>query len=299
MNNRYDIVFIGHVCIDEIIPYKGATEVNVGSAVLCGAMAAVGAGASTAIVTRIARNDYELLDTFKQNGIDTYISDADETTYMKVEYPSENVDVRHIYQLNNAGYFEISDIPQLNTRLMHLAGITDQEFRLDLIKELRKRDCQLSTDMQSFVRKVDPNKRQIDFCDVDIKKEIVASMDRVKLDIVEAQILTKYNEPEDAAKEIEGWGCPEIVITSSKGLFVRSGCENYFEPFTNKNNSGRTGRGDTTFAAFLAYRLDHDVAESVRFAAALVSLKMESPGPFTGKIDDVNRLIEKEYCTII
>ncbi len=37
----------------------------------------------------------------------------------------------------------------------------------------------------------------------------------------------------------------------------------------------------------MARRLDHDVDELLRFAAALVSIKMEKPGPFEGTLADV------------
>jgi sugar/nucleoside kinase (ribokinase family) len=50
---------------------------------------------------------------------------------------------------------------------------------------------------------------------------------------------------------------------------------------------GRTGRGDTTFAGYLARRLDEGPAEALRFAAALVSIKIETPGPFQGTLSDV------------
>ncbi len=61
----------------------------------------------------------------------------------------------------------------------------------------------------------------------------------------------------------------------------------FYEKFSNRSAVGRTGRGDTTFAAYLAWRLDHNVAESLRFAAALVSIKMETPGPFNGTLAEV------------
>jgi sugar/nucleoside kinase (ribokinase family) len=71
----------------------------------------------------------------------------------------------------------------------------------------------------------------------------------------------------------------------------------YYERFSNSNTSGRTGRGDTTFSAYLSWRLDHDVATSLKFAAALVSIKMENPGPFKGTLEDVlSRLKEKHSC---
>jgi sugar/nucleoside kinase (ribokinase family) len=47
------------------------------------------------------------------------------------------------------------------------------------------------------------------------------------------------------------------------------------------------GRGDTFAGAYLARRLDHPVEDSLRFAAALTSIKMESAGPFRGSLDDI------------
>jgi len=47
------------------------------------------------------------------------------------------------------------------------------------------------------------------------------------------------------------------------------------------------GRGDTCMGAYLARRLDHSVEDSLRFAAALTSIKLESSGPFRGSLDDV------------
>ena len=50
----YDIAFMGHMCFDEITPYKGETKVSPGSAVLCGAMAAARVGKKVAVVAKMA-----------------------------------------------------------------------------------------------------------------------------------------------------------------------------------------------------------------------------------------------------
>ena len=81
--------------------------------------------------------------------------------------------------------------------------------------------------------------------------------------------------------------CPEVMITRADGVLARVAGRTYFEEFSNRNVTGRTGRGDTTFAAYLCARMDHDVAWSLKFAAALVSIKMEKPGPFSGTLDEV------------
>jgi len=114
------------------------------------------------------------------------------------------------------------------------------------------------------------------------------------VDIVEATVLTGTDDLEEAAKQFEVWGCPETVITRADGVLARVRGKTYFEKFTNRSTVGRTGRGDTTFAAYLARRKDHDVAESLKFAAALVSIKMETPGPFQGTLAEVLARIEEE-----
>ena len=77
------------------------------------------------------------------------------------------------------------------------------------------------------------------------------------------------------------------MITHSSEVLVYDGRELRAAPFTPANLSGRTGRGDTCFGSYLARRLTHGVEESLAFAAALTSLKMETPGPFTGTVEQV------------
>jgi sugar/nucleoside kinase (ribokinase family) len=47
------------------------------------------------------------------------------------------------------------------------------------------------------------------------------------------------------------------------------------------------GRGDTVMGSYLARRLDHSIEDSLRFAVALTSIKLESWGPFNSSVDDV------------
>lgn len=94
---------------------------------------------------------------------------------------------------------------------------------------------------------------------------------------------------------IADWGCSEVVITQSAGVLARHDGKSYYEKFTNKTMIGRTGRGDTTFAAYLSHRMDHDAKESLKFAAALCSIKMEHIDPFAGTLEDVNQRIAERY----
>lgn len=127
----------------------------------------------------------------------------------------------------------------------------------------------------------------VSFANVAGKAELVRLLDMVKLDVVEARVLTGTDDLERAALAFEAWGCRETLITRADGVLARVNGRTHWESFTNRSVVGRTGRGDTVFAAYMARRLDHAVGESLRFAAALVSLKMEKPGPFDGTLSDV------------
>jgi sugar/nucleoside kinase (ribokinase family) len=296
MSKKYDITFVGHMCYDEIIPFGGKARVAPGSAVLCGAMVAARVGKKVAVVVKMAKRDESILQPMKDIGIDTYLIPSEETSYNRVLHESENVDERTMTLIKSAGLISINDVPALDSTCVHLAGISDTEFDMPLMKGLKSRNfASLSVDMQSFVRHVDPITKNHEFSDVADKKEIAAMMDKLKLDIVEARLLTGTDDLEKAAIIIESWGCSEIVITQSEGVLARVKGKTYYEKFSNNSVAGRTGRGDTTFAAYLSHRLDHEVPESLKFAAALVSIKMETPGPFSGTLDDVNKRLKEKH----
>jgi len=282
-----DLAFIGHMCLDEIVPYQGTPRVAPGSAVLCGALAAARVGKRVAVVTRMAPRDRSILAPMQQSGIEILLLPSAKTTSMKVVHPTSDVDEREITQVASAGFFKLEEIPRLTARQVHLAGITDQEFDLSFVRAMKARGYRLSADMQSFVRQVDPVTRSVSFGDVTDKAEFVRLLDMVKLDVVEAKVLTGTDDLERAAIVFEEWGSPETVITRADGVLARVDGTTYWEPFSNRSVVGRTGRGDTTFAAYMARRLDHDPGESLKFAAALVSLKMEKAGPFDGTLADV------------
>jgi sugar/nucleoside kinase (ribokinase family) len=287
MKSRYDIVFIGHVTIDEIVAHEGSAIGVPGGAPLFGAVAAAVTGKKIAVITRIDERDRYIIEALEKNGIDVYLQFVQDTTHMRVVHPSANVDERVMYQTKDAGFFTIEGMPPLEPSLVHLGALTDRELTLEFMQELKERGFRLSVDMQGFVRQVDEATRVVRFGDVPKKQAIMSLADFVKLDVVEAKILTGTDNISKAAAICEGWGSSETLITRSDGVLVRSNEKDYFEHFSNRISPGRTGRGDTTFGAYLARRLDHSMEDSLKFAAALASIKMETPGPFNGTFEDV------------
>jgi len=292
--NQYDIVFVGHLATATIVPFEGTPFVERGGPAFFGPIAASCLRKRIATVTRIAESEEQLMEPLKAAGIDLFVQ-PQETVKIRCVHPSVNVDERQMFLLRRGGYFSIEDMPPVEPCLIHLGGLSDHEFPLDFMRALRVRGFRLSVDMQSFVWQVDDQTRIIRLGDVPEKEEILRMVDFVKLDMLEAKALTSTDVLQEQAEMLEDWGSSETVISSSEGVLARSNGKTRFARFTNRSNQGRNGRGDTFSGAYLARRLDHSVEDSLRFAAALTSIKVESPGPFRGSLEDVIKRIDTSF----
>ena len=284
--NRYDIVFIGHLGTGTIVPFKGSPFVERGSPVVFAAIAASCLEKRIAAVTQISESKEYLLEPLKTAGIDLFVQPGEITQY-RVVFPTANVDERQTFLIKGGGHFAISDIPPFEPCLIHGCFMGVREFQLDLMRALKARGFRLSVDMQGFVLQADDETGAVRLKDVPEKREILGMAHFVKLDAVEAQTLTGADVLQDQADILEDWGSSETIITSSEGVLARNKGKTTFVKFTNRSTRGRMGRGDTVMGSYLARRLDHSVEDSLRFAAALTSIKMESTGPFRGSLDDV------------
>jgi sugar/nucleoside kinase (ribokinase family) len=291
--NGYDIVFIGHMATGAIVPFEGSPFVELGgSPVLFAAIAASCPGKKIAAVTRVSDGEEPLLEPLRTAGIDLFVQPGEIAQY-RVVFPTSNVDQRQIFRIKGAKPFAISDIPPFEPCLIHLCLIGVREVPLDLMRSLKARGCRLSVDMQSFILQADNETGAVHLQDVPEKKEILGMAHFVKLDTLEAQTLTGADVLKDQADMLEDWGGAEIIITSSEGALARCKGKTTFAKFTPTSVRGRMGRGDTVMGSYLARRLDHSVEESIRFAAALTSIKLESTGPFTGSLDDVIKRMDR------
>lgn len=285
--NNYDLVFVGHITVDNIEALEGASSGAPGGAPFFGSLAAIPTKRNIAVITKMSKQDQHIIASLKSANIDIFLLDAPETTHMLVVHKTENMDERLIYQTKNAGFFSIEEMPSIKADNIHLGALTDQEFTLEFVRKIRQYTPRLSMDMQNIVRQVDSVTGIIHFKDSSMKKEMAGMADVVKLDVVEGEILTGTCDIKEAAAIVESWGSVETMITRSDGVLIRYKGKTYFEKYSNKSTHGRTGRGDTTIGAYLAWRIDHDVQESLKFAVALASIKMETPGPFEGTLSDI------------
>lgn len=85
------------------------------------------------------------------------------------------------------------------------------------------------------------------------------------------------------------------MITHHSEVLIFDGRDFYVEPLRPRSLEGRTGRGDTTFCSYINERLHKSIPEALNTAATLVSLKMQTPGPFRGTLGDVTAFRKEEY----
>lgn len=290
--NHYDIVFIGQMGRSTIVPFEGSLFVEPGSPVLFAAIAASCSGKRIAAVTKISKGEECLMEPLQTAGIDLFLQPG-EISEVRIVFPTANVDQRQVSVIKSGEHFTLGDIPPFEPCLIHLCTFGHTEFQLNLMSELKTRGFRLSVDMQGFVLRADDKTGVVHLKDVPEKKEIVSMADFVKLDAVEAQVLTGASVLQDQAEILEDWGSSETIITSSRGALAQSEGKSAFVSFTSRSIEGRMGRGDTVMGSYLARRLDHSVQDSLRFATALTSIKMEFTGPFRGSLLDVINRMEK------
>ena len=156
------------------------------------------------------------------------------------------------------------------------------------------RHGKVAVDVQCLLRHVEAD-RTMAFHDWAEKKQYLPVIDYLKTDAAEAEILTGLTDRAEAAKLLHSWGAKEVLITHNTEVLAYDGVTTYTCPIKARNLSGRTGRGDTTFAGYISERQRAGVEEALRYCTALVSLKMETPGPFQGTRQDVLDYIREFY----
>jgi len=290
---NYDTFIMGHISIDENI-YQGETVKEIGGAVVYSSCASYAIGHKTGILTKLSFQNKNCLETFTIPEKDIFTLNSKNTTSIRNIYHSADRERRTCTALSVADPFTIDDIPNnINSQIYHFAGLISGEFDNEMIKFLHNKG-KVALDVQGFLRTVGENKEMV-FKDWQEKMEYLPYIDYLKTDAAEAEIMTGTNERKKAAEMLFKWGAKEIMITHNKEVLIYNGKKRYICPLKPRNLSGRTGRGDTCFNAYITERLNKDIEDALLFASALVSLKMESPGPFKGTRDDVRDYIKKFY----
>jgi sugar/nucleoside kinase (ribokinase family) len=286
-SNEVDLVIIGHFAKDRLV-VDGHGKTSSGGSVYYGSVALRRMGLRVAVVTRLHQDDFPRLEEIKLQGVQVYATPAPETSGIANFYDSADMERRICKPLGFAGPFSVREIPDLSAKIYLVGPIIAGEVGLHLLKYLAARGP-VALDVQGFVRVREGD--DLVFHPWDEMEEGLSHVCYLKLDRAEAELLTGEEDLSVAARKLASYGPQEIVVTQSSGVMVFARGEIHQAPFTPRSLAGRTGRGDTCFAAYLGRRLTSPPEEACRFAAAVTTLKQERPGPWRGSLADVEALL--------
>ena len=288
----YDIAFLGHYTKDTIVSGEGTRVVD-GGAFNYGSHVAIRMGLKVAAITRLAEDDFHVARELQKLGVDTFVKTTPHSTCLRLEYPTANVDERVLYITSSAGPFGPEEVREISSKAFVIGASVRGEVSLEVMEELRKKETKIAVDLQGFIRVVQDGK--FVFQDWPEKASMLSQVDVVKTDAVEAELLTGRKDIKTAAKMISEFGPKEIVLTHRDGLLVYDGNQYYEAGFYPARLVGRSGRGDTCIASYMARRLNSPLDKATVWAAAVTSLKMEAEGPFKRSLSDVEDLIRTKY----
>ncbi len=291
---KYDTLTIGHISLDYNIDYQDNQIIEVGGAVIYSSAAAYAGGYKVAVVTKVAPQDKDRLSAFVIDKDDIYYIPSSESTSIRNKYHTADKERRTCTCIGQGDSFKIEDIKDFDTNIYHFAGLIYGDFDGEIIKWASKRG-KVAVDVQALLRHANRETGEMYFEDWSEKKEILPYIDYLKTDAVEAEILTGLTDRKEAAKLLHSWGAKEVVITHNTEVLAYDGNKFATCPIRARNLSGRSGRGDTTFAAYITERQNESMEKALLWATATVSTKMEAPGPYKGKREDIVDYIHLMY----
>lgn len=286
-----DLMLLGHVAKDQVVMAGEAPRQMVGGAVYFGAFAARASGCSCQVVTKLHPDDAHLLEPLTQEGIRVDWRPCSSTTGIINTYNPEDQERRTCELLSASQPFTLEDLPRGLPKILHVGPLLAGQIPEELIPTLAER-APLGLDLQGFIRVSEG--RRLTLKPWPGAERVLGHVSFLKADAAEAEVVTGEVDLERAARALAALCSPqrEVVLTHSSRVVVAASAEGGLDihsaPLTPSSLRGRTGRGDTCMAAYLAARVQgHDPSWATRYAAALTSLKLEREGPFRGTRKEV------------
>jgi sugar/nucleoside kinase (ribokinase family) len=292
-DTRFDVATIGNYTKDTIVTAAG-TQYADGGGVTYAAHAAHALGRKVAAVMRLAAADFHVVRSLEEAGITVFATATPDSTLMRLEYPTDNVDQRILTVAATAGSFSPEQVQPIDARAFIVSPSFRGEFPVEVIRELRREDALISADAQGFIR-VRHDDGRLSHEAWPERDEVLPMFDILKADAVEAEALTGEPDVRAAALALAALGPREILITHRDGILVYAAGEFLTAPFHVAELVGRSGRGDSCVGSYVAARLELPPQEAILWSAAVTSLKMEAVGPIRRRYEDIVDLLEREY----
>lgn len=286
-----DICCIGHITLDKIVTPDNEFYQNGGTAYYFAyGMNRLPKDVSFQLVTSIAPKDFGAVEQMRREGIDVVAFESRDTVFFENRYGRDkNARTQRVLAKSDA--FTPEQMEGLEARVFHLGSLLSDDFSPEVVECLANKG-KVSIDVQGYLREV--RGEQVVAVDWPEKRRVLEMTDMLKLNEYEMEVVTGEKDPRRVARVVNGWGVREVVVTfGSYGSLIYADGKYYDIPaYEPKKNVDVTGCGDTFSTGYLYCRAKGmDCDEAGRFAAAMCTLKIEHPGPFSGTIDDVWRLV--------
>ena len=293
--NKFNSLIIGEVARDTNVDYDGTTVNAIGGAVYYSGFAAANMGHKIAVLPKANTRDVDMVAAFAPAENVTVYPIHSETSFVtKNVYFTPDRERRNSTVDSVIEPYRTEEVPveEIDAAIWHLAGLVAGDITDEMIP-FAAQHAMVAIDVQTMMRHVVDGGMVLK--DWEAKKEMLPYVRFLKTDAAEAEVLTGLTDRVEAAKLLYSWGAKEVLITHNSEVLVYDGKEIYTCPIKARNLSGRTGRGDTTFATYINERLTCDIPTALKTATALVSLKMEKPGPFMGTRADLDAYMKEFF----
>ncbi|MBN2361013.1 MAG: hypothetical protein JXR83_16275 [Deltaproteobacteria bacterium] len=288
----FDIAYVGHYTKDTVVT-TSANRTQDGGAFYYGCGVALAMGKRAAVVTRLARADWHVVDRLSAAGVHMFARATPETTRLRLEYQTDDLDQRTIFNTGSAGPFTVDEVTPVRARHFHVCASIRGEVPLEVIDAIKAGGGRVSLDVQGYLRVNRGGRLQSEPWPE--MAEVLRRVDVLKADAVEARELLGIDDLGAAAEKFAALGPAEVLLTHAGGVLAWADGRLHQAPFVAADLRGRTGRGDTCTSSYVLRRQERSPREAVIWAAALTSLKLEQPGPFARTVEDVERLIRERY----
>ena len=286
----YDICCIGHLTLDKVVTPNSSLNMAGGTSFYF-SNAIRNMDVSYVLITSLAEKEMDFVADLRYKGIEVNVSISSNTVYFENIY-SHNLDHRIQKVLQKGDAFSFEHVKNIDASIFHLGPLLADDIPLDLIKALAKKG-KISLDVQGYLRNI--QNQDVYAIDWEDKKEALPYVNILKANEAEMEMLTGFKDIRKGAKALSDWGVKEVVITlGSKGSVIYADTVFYDIPaYVPAAEIDTTGCGDTYMAGYLYQRIKNaTIQEAGEFGAAMASLKIEAPGPFTGTEADVLILLE-------
>ncbi len=298
----FDIVSVGHFCIDSIIlPNRKTPYTILGGSVAYVSLAAKNLGASVSVISKIG-NDFPkaYLWWLSQEGINlsgVVKLNETKTTSFELKY-NNDLSERSLRLINKAKTITVEDLSKIvEAKAIHIAPIAN-EVTYEVVEKLKNHAEFLSLDPQGLVRVFDEN-GNVSYGNTFSAKRILELVNIYKSSPEEIEAVTGQRELKSAIKTVHDLGVETVIVTlGMKGAVLSIEGTLYNIPAYKPDKVvDPTGAGDAFIGGFLTeYVRNEDSRWCACVGSAVASTVVEGVGPtFFGDKAEIHRRAHALY----